>query len=103
MVNRDNPEITAPLIGGENDIDRGAPKVYTDALTYVSEDPVGDEVWESKDCAKIRKEVYKNYISRPQTSGNTVEGKYTENIYNMLMSCVGDEQNFYNVDKVKID
>ena len=55
------------------DADRGAPKVYTDPLPSFSGDPVDYEEWERNAGATIRQTVYKKYLTRAATSGDSIE------------------------------
>ena len=87
--------------GGTVDVDRGAPKVYTDPLPTFSGNPVDYEEWERKAGATIRQTVYKRYLDRSAIKGNFVEEARSAELYNMILSCVGIGHALNTVEKVK--
>ena len=93
--------IAAGVGGGTLPEDRGAPKLYTDPLPKFSGNPVDYEEWERKAGATIRQTAYKHYITRQATAGNPVETARSSELYNMILSCVGDGHALNTVEKVK--
>jgi len=82
---------------------RGAPRVYTDPLPEFSGDPVDYEEWERKAGATIRQTVYRNFITRAAIQGDTIEEARSAELFNMILSCVGDGHALNTVEKVRDD
>ena len=84
-----------------NEILRGAPKVHTNPLPDFSGDPVDFEEWDRKAGALIKQSGYKAFIDRPADPENAVEVARSQELFNMILSCVGDGHALNTVEKCR--
>lgn len=85
-------------------VNRGAPKVYTDHLKEFSGNPIGYEEWEgATEATPLRWTHYKDYLNRLQMAGNVWEQARNEELYNMILSAVHKGHAFNLMEKVKED
>jgi hypothetical protein len=82
------------------DIDRGAPKIYTDHLKEFSGDPIDYEEWEGASAATLKQTIYKEYLSRPPVVGNDYEKARNAELYNMILSAVRKGHAFNRFQKM---
>lgn len=89
--------------GGGADVDKGAPKVYTDHLKEFSGDPIDYEDWEGASETTLKQTIYKEYLSRLPANNNDYEKARNAELFNMLLSAVrlGHARNI--VEKVAED
>jgi hypothetical protein len=102
-VNSFKPVNGSRVEGKGVDIDRGAPKIYTDHLKEFSGDPIDYEEWEGASAATLKQTIYKEYLSRPPMAGNDYEKARNAELYNMILSAVRKGHAFNIVDKVSED
>ena len=85
------------------DPNRGAPKIRTDPLPNFSGDAVDYEEWERNAGAIIKQSAYKSFITQPATPGDTVAEARSMELFNMMLSSVGDGHALNTVEKVRDD
>eukprot|EP00957_Ditylum_brightwellii_P039109 2956848-Ditylum_brightwellii.AAC.1 len=85
------------------DTDQGALKVCTDPLPKFSGNLIDFEDWERKAGATIQQTAYKRYLSCSATAGDIVEEAHSGELYNMILSCVGDGSALNIIEKAKND
>ena len=84
-----------------NNVDKYAPKVYTNPLPKFSGDPVEYEDWERRAGATICQTAYKHYLTRGATPGDLAQETRSSELYYMLQSCVGEGHALNTVEKSK--
>ena len=85
------------------DINKAAPKIYTNPLPEFFGDAVDYEDWERKAGAIIKQSSYKDFISRPADPTDLAEVARSMELFNMILACVGSGHALNTVEKVRDD